>query len=63
MILNPTIELTGEYMCLVSNFENEVSEKEEMTVWGEWSFKVFKSNLNIALNTYTSYRRYRPITS
>lgn len=33
MILNPTIELTGEYMCLVSNFENEVSEKEEMTVW------------------------------
>lgn len=33
MILNPTIELTGEYMCLVSNFESEKSEVKNMTVF------------------------------
>lgn len=33
MIQNPSIELTGEYMCLVSNFDTEVSAKEKMTVY------------------------------
>ncbi|KAI5704720.1 hypothetical protein M8J75_008118 [Diaphorina citri] len=32
-IMNPTIELSGEYMCLVSNFENEKSEVKKMTVF------------------------------
>uniref|UniRef100_A0A8D8RUH7 Ig-like domain-containing protein n=1 Tax=Cacopsylla melanoneura TaxID=428564 RepID=A0A8D8RUH7_9HEMI len=31
-IMNPTIELSGEYMCLVSNFETEKSEVKKMTV-------------------------------
>lgn len=35
-LVEPNIDLTGNYTCQISTFEDEVSEKRSMTVYGEY---------------------------
>lgn len=34
-ILNPSVELSGEYTCVVSSFHNEDKQSKKMVVFGE----------------------------
>lgn len=34
-IINPTTELSGEYLCLVSTFSGEASQSKKMVIYGK----------------------------
>ncbi|KAG8306220.1 hypothetical protein J6590_052657 [Homalodisca vitripennis] len=39
-IITPTMDLSGEYKCLVSTFDKEVSKSKKMVVYGELNIKI-----------------------
>ncbi|KAL1461079.1 hypothetical protein WDU94_013010 [Cyamophila willieti] len=55
-IINPTTELSGNYKCVVSTFDDEDFMNKKMIVYGEFlASHIITSNFRVGTCTYISY--------